>query len=74
MNSEIKVALDHIVDTNTNAERAYWCALNISAETAHKMGINQKLQTVLSLLNRVDDITMDIIITINKKDDGNSIE
>lgn len=54
-------------EANHNAERAYWWMKGIDRDEAQLLGLNDKVQTVLSLLQMVDNITMDIVITIKQK-------
>lgn len=49
---------------NACAESAYWWMKNIDANTIDDLGVMSKIQDVLELLRKVDDITMDIVITI----------
>lgn len=41
----------------------------IKAEDIDDLGVMSKIQDVIELLRKVDDITMDIIITIKNKSD-----
>lgn len=50
---------------NSAAESAYWWMKAIDADTARRIGLTDQVQAVLSLLQKVDNITIDIIIRIN---------
>lgn len=52
---------------NLCAERAYWWMKKIDKDAAERLGVVDKIKSVLSLLQRVDNITMDIQITISQK-------
>lgn len=39
----------------------------VDRDEAQRLGVNDMVQTVLELLQKVDNITMDIVITINQK-------
>jgi hypothetical protein len=61
-----EVITTHAQEANHNAERAYWWMKGIDREEAQRLGLNDKVQTVLNLLQKVDNITMDIVITIKQ--------
>ena len=63
----IRKIVTHIQEANHNAERAYWWMKNIDCEEAKTLEISNKVQTVLDLLQQVDNITIDIVITIKQK-------
>lgn len=54
-------------EANHNAERAYWWMKGIDREEAQRLGLNDKVQIVLNLLQEIDNITMDIVTTIKQK-------
>lgn len=61
--------ITHIEQANKNAERSYWWLKNINVEDAKALGmasVLDKIRDVLSLLQQVDNITMDVIITIKQ--------
>lgn len=62
-----EVIVTHAQEANHNAERAYWWMKGIDREEAQRLGLSDMVQSVLSLLQKVDNITMDIQITINQK-------
>lgn len=62
-----EVITTHAQEANHNAERAYWWMKGIDRDEAQRLGLNDKVQTVLNLLQKVDNITMDIVITIKQK-------
>lgn len=62
-----EVIVTHAQEANHNAERAYWWMKGIDREEAQRLGLSDMVQSVLSLLQKVDNITMDIVITINQK-------
>lgn len=62
-----EVIVTHAQEANHNAERAYWWMKGIDREEAQRLGLADMVQSVLSLLQKVDNITMDIQITIKQK-------
>lgn len=62
-----EVIITHAEEANHNAERAYWWIKGIDREEAQRLGLNDMVQSVLNLLQKVDHITMDIVITIKQK-------
>ncbi|GAY31513.1 hypothetical protein [Prevotella sp. MGM2] len=62
-----EVIVTHAQEANHNAERAYWWMKGIDREEAQRLGLSDMVQSVLSLLQKVDNITMDIQITIKQK-------
>lgn len=63
-----EVIVTHAQEANHNAERAYWWWMKgIDREEAQRLGLSDMVQSVLSLLQKVDNITMDIQITIKQK-------
>jgi hypothetical protein len=62
-----EVILTHAQEANHNAERAYWWMKGIDREEAQRLGVADMVQSVLSLLQKVDNITIDIQITIKQK-------
>lgn len=61
-----EVMLTHAQEANHNAERAYWWMKGIDREEAQRLGVADMVQSVLSLLQTVDNITMDIVITVKQ--------
>lgn len=57
----------HISLTNSYAEAAFWKVKAIDREAAERLGISEAVQELLGLLQKVDYVTIDIIIKINKK-------
>lgn len=62
-----EVIITHAQEANHNAERAYWWMKGIDRDEAQRLGLADMVQSVLSLLQKVDNITMDIQITIKQK-------
>lgn len=62
-----KAILSHVQQANKEAERAYWWMKEVDKETAGRLGVADMVCTVLGLLQKVDNITMDITIKISKK-------
>lgn len=62
-----EVIVTQAQEANHNAERAYWWMKGIDREEAQRLGLSDMVQSVLSLLQKVDNITMDIQITIKQK-------
>lgn len=60
-------AAKHLNLASTYAEAAYWQVKAIDREAAERLGISEAVQELLGLLQKVDDVTIDIIIKINKK-------
>lgn len=52
---------------NLCAERAYWWMRKIDKEAAERLGVMDKIKSVLSLLQKVDNLSLDIQITISQK-------
>lgn len=61
-----EIIIAHAEEANHNAERAYWWMKGIDRDEAQRLGLNDKVQTVLNLLQKIDNITMDIVITIKQ--------
>lgn len=61
-----EVIVTHAKEANHNAERAYWWMKGIDRDEAQRLGLNDMVQSVLNLLQKVDNITMDIVITIKQ--------
>lgn len=58
----------HQVDAaNRHAETAYWWLKEIDPAQAEQYGVLSKIKDVLTLLRTIDNITMDITISIKKK-------
>ena len=62
-----EVITTHAQEANHNAERAYWWMKGVDKDTAERLGVADMVKNVLSLLQKVDNITMDIQITIKNK-------
>lgn len=62
-----KAIITYAQEANLNAERAYWWMKGIDRDEAQRLGLNDMVQTVLSLLQKVDNITLDIQIAIKQK-------
>lgn len=56
-----------VAQSNLCAERAYWWIKGVDKDTAERLGVADMVKSVLSLLQKVDNITMDISITIKNK-------
>ena len=67
LNPASEVMVTQIEQANHNAERAYWWMKGIDREEAQRLGLTDMVQSVLLLLQKVDHITMDIVITIKQK-------
>lgn len=61
------VMLTNLEEANRHAESACWWIKSIDAKAAEEFGVLAKVNDVLRLLQAVDDITMDITITIKRK-------
>lgn len=66
-NSDVAGTLLSVEQTNHCAERAYWWMKGVDKDTAERLGVADMVKNVLSLLQKVDNITMDIQITIKNK-------
>lgn len=62
-----EVILTHVQEANHNAERAYWWMKGIDREEAQRLGLSDMVQSVLLLLQKVENITMDIQIIIKQE-------
>lgn len=67
MKATEEVILTHAQEANHNAERAYWWMKGIDREEAQRLGLTDMVQSVLLLLQKVNNITMDIQIIIKQK-------
>lgn len=52
---------------NKYAERAFWWLKDVDTKEAKRLGVLSKINDVLTLLRTVDNITMDITISIKNK-------
>lgn len=59
--------LTQVAKANQCAERACWWLKGIDRESVIRLGVADKIKNVLSLLQQVDDITIDIQIIIKSK-------
>ncbi len=50
-----------------NPASQVWRMKGVDRDEAQRLGVNDMVQSVLDLLQKVDNITMDIEITINQK-------
>lgn len=67
LNSKDAGVLVLVEQSNHCAERAYWWMKGVDKEDAERLGVADKVQSVLSLLQKIDNITIDISITIKNK-------
>ncbi|MBD5351874.1 MAG: hypothetical protein HDR86_03495 [Bacteroides sp.] len=67
LNPDELSALVSVEQSNHCAERAYWWMKGVDTDTAECLGVADMVKSVLSLLQKVDNITMDISITIKNK-------
>lgn len=67
LNPASQVMIQQIEQANKNAERSYWWMKGVDRDEAQRLGVNDMVQSVLDLLQKVDNITMDIVITIKQK-------
>ncbi len=58
--------IDNIEQANREAARAYWWIKDINPADAAASGVSDQVKTLLSLLQKVDNITIDIAITIRE--------
>lgn len=65
--AQTEETLTKVEQANKEAERAFWWMKGVDRETAETLGVIDKVADVLKLLQKVDNITMDIIITIKNK-------
>ena len=66
MNPSEKTIITHAEEASRYAESAYWWMKGIDRDEALRLGINDQIQTVLNLLQRVGGIAIDIVIKIKK--------
>lgn len=64
LNPASQVMIQQIEEAKHNAERSYWWMKRVDRDEAQRLGVSDMVQSVLSLLQKVDNITMDIVITI----------
>lgn len=67
MAKDIEKLLVPIEQANKDVELAYWLMKSIDKEAAQGLGVIDKVDDVLKLLQKVDNITMDIQIIIKEK-------
>lgn len=58
--------LTQTAQANRHAARAYWWIKDIDPQEAQRLGVDVMVKKVLSLLQQVDNITVDIEIRINQ--------
>ena len=63
----LSAIVSNILDANAHSEKAYWSIKNISSDDARRLDIETKLKDILTLLHKVDNLTMDIVITFATK-------
>lgn len=56
--------INSVEQTNNRAEASYWWMKGIDMKQAEELQVADKVNDVLKLLAKVDNITIDIIITI----------
>ena len=61
------VTLLHVEEASKCAERAFWWMKRIDTKEVESLNVLSKVQDVLALLQQVDNITMDIMVTIRNK-------
>ena len=59
--------ITHAQQANRDAERAYWWMRNIDPDEALHLGVSDMIQQVLAHLQKVDNLTIDIELTIKQK-------
>lgn len=62
--------ITQVEEANRNVARAKWWLNNVDAADIKQLGMDGilgKIRDVLTLLRQVDNITMDIVITIKQK-------
>ena len=67
MDPELKRINTHAGEANRHAACAHWWIKNIDRDEAKSLGILDKINSILSILQRVDNLTMDIMIIIKNK-------
>lgn len=63
---ELKELLTRITSAERYAETAYWWFKGVDLKVAEEHNVAGQLANVLSLLSKVDNIAMDIVITIKQ--------
>lgn len=66
LSPELQDLLKHISSAERHAESAYWWFKGIDHKVAEEHNVTGQLANVLSLLAKVDNIAMDIVITIKQ--------
>ena len=56
-----------VEQANHASERGYWWMRGVDRETAERLDVLGQVSEVLKLLQKVDNITMDITIKIKQK-------
>ena len=67
LNPDELAVLGPVEMANHCAERAFWHMKGVDKDTAERLGVADMIQSVLLLLQKVDNITMDISIKIIQK-------
>ncbi len=66
MNPSEKTIITHAEEASRYTESAYWWMKGIDRDEALRLGINNHIQTVLNILQKVEGIAIDIVIKIKK--------
>ena len=64
--SELAI-ITHVQQANSDAKRAYWWIRNIEPDEALRLGVSDMIRSVLAHLQKVDNLTVDIELTIKQK-------
>lgn len=62
-----KAIVPNAQEANHNADHTCWWMKGVDRDEAQRLGLTDRILTVLSLLQKSDNITMDIQITIKQK-------
>ena len=66
MNPSEKTIITHAEEASRYTESAYWWMKGIDRDEALRLGINNHIQTVLNLLQKVEGVAIDIVVKIKK--------
>lgn len=67
MSDKTKEALIFVEQANRCAERAFWWVKGVNADEATRLKVVEKVNEVLKLLQKVDNLTLDITISIKQQ-------
>lgn len=60
--------ITQIQEANQQSAKAFWWLRNVNRNEATQLGVMRKIEEALQLLQDVDNLTIDVMITIRKQD------